>query len=377
MSEVVDPASEIFLSYAGEDVGRVRPLVQALETLQWSVFWDREILPGATWRETIGSALDEARVVIVVWSSHSVDSRWVLEEAEQAANRGILLPVMLDDVELPLGFRSVQAARLTEWNGGIDESPFDTVVQRVADLIDKGPGTLVSPSPRKRVFKVALAGVLTTATVGLVSWGVWTQRPIPAVEYRRVFYDSFDGPLEASGVWLSGKRDGAAWEGSAQDGVHSLCNVDEDDNPSFTNRLAYDHDGEAVDQGDARISARVAIRPPFTQYSAAGLLFRAAVDRPDYYALVVTPGGTISVYRRTSEALRVVWSAQVPGVTDGEMVELAVEGLGATISFFVGAERVYELEDQDLGEGDPGIFGYSLGCFDFDEVAVFHPTSSQ
>ena len=162
-----------------------------------------------------------------------------------------------------------------------------------------------------------------------------------------------------------------------REGVHRLCNVDEDAAASFTNRLAYDNDGEIVDQSDARISASVAIRPPFTQYSAAGLLFRASVARPDYYALVVTPGGTISLYRRTTETLRVLWSAEVPGVEDGRIVELAVQGEGMAIKLFVEGELVHEFEDEDLLAGDPGIFAYSRGCFDFDEVAVFHPSTGQ
>ncbi len=378
MSDYNERSPEIFLSYAREDMARVGIIVEALQNMQWSVFWDREIPPGMTWREAIGNALDQARVVIVAWSRHSIKSRWVAEEAEQALERGILVPVLLDDVELPLGFRGVQTARLTEWKGSSKDPNFNVLVERIAHLIGKEPTQRLMVPRKKKFNRGILTSILAGITVGVLAWSVWMWRTGPGTEYRRVFYESFDEPFDqSSGIWLLGKRDGTAWEGSVRDGVYNLCNVEQDPAASFTNRLAYDIDGKAIDQSDARISARIAIKPPFTQWSAAGLLFRASVSRPDYYALVVTPGGTVSLYRRTPETLKVSWSAELPGVEDSKIVELAMVGAGAAISVYVGGELIHEFEDQDLLTGDPGIFAYSRGCFDFDEVAVFHPVTGQ
>ena len=47
--------SDIFISYAREDKGRIRLLVEALERLGWSVFWDHRIPPGLTWEEFTGA----------------------------------------------------------------------------------------------------------------------------------------------------------------------------------------------------------------------------------------------------------------------------------------------------------------------------------
>jgi hypothetical protein len=69
--------SDIFLSYANEDLPRVLPLVRALERRGWSVWWDRAILPGRTYDIVIEEALEAARCVIVVWSNTSVTSDWV------------------------------------------------------------------------------------------------------------------------------------------------------------------------------------------------------------------------------------------------------------------------------------------------------------
>ncbi len=70
-----------------------------------------------TWRRYIGEALDEARCLVVVWSGHSVASGFVQEEADEENERGILIPVRIDDVKAPLGFRSIQHEDLSEWEG--------------------------------------------------------------------------------------------------------------------------------------------------------------------------------------------------------------------------------------------------------------------
>jgi hypothetical protein len=84
--------SDIFISYAREDQPWAEMLAQTLEGRGWSTFWDRTIPIGKTWRETIGSELDGARCVIVLWSKTSIESGWVQEEADDAKRRGVLVP---------------------------------------------------------------------------------------------------------------------------------------------------------------------------------------------------------------------------------------------------------------------------------------------
>lgn len=108
--------SDIFISYANEDREKIRPLAHALEARGWSVFWDPNIPAGKSWRDVLDDALKDARCVVVAWSSHSIVSRWVHEEAEEGRERSILVPVLLEQVRLPLGFRGVQAADLSDWD---------------------------------------------------------------------------------------------------------------------------------------------------------------------------------------------------------------------------------------------------------------------
>jgi len=123
--------SDIFLSYAREDEARIQQLISALSKQGWSVFWDQRIPAGQTWRSYIGKALGDASCVIVAWSHQSIASSWVSEESEEGKQRGILVPVLLDSVQPPIGFRSIQAADLTDWEPGRPSSHFSQLVDDI------------------------------------------------------------------------------------------------------------------------------------------------------------------------------------------------------------------------------------------------------
>lgn len=131
--------ADIFLSHAHEDETRIRDLVPALEGHGWSIFWDRDIPIGRTWQNYIGQALTDAKCVIVAWSHHSVTSEWVIEEANNAKKRGLLMPILLDPVDPPLGFGSIQAADLTDWKPGYSSPRFDQLTRDIAGVVGGKP----------------------------------------------------------------------------------------------------------------------------------------------------------------------------------------------------------------------------------------------
>ena len=95
------------------------------------MFWDRRIPAGQTWRSYIGRALDQARCVVVAWSEHSINSKWVHEEADEGMEREILVPVLLDAVRPPRGFRGIQAADLLGWSPERPSPAFDSFLERL------------------------------------------------------------------------------------------------------------------------------------------------------------------------------------------------------------------------------------------------------
>lgn len=143
--------SDIFISYSSQERNRVLPLVNALEKTGWSVFWDRTIPAGKTWRQVIGAEIRTCRSVLVVWTESSVTSEWVLEEAETGKRKGILIPVLLDNVEPPFGFGNIQAANLTAWSGDGSSPTFTHLVADITTILGPAPTAVKEVEERHSV----------------------------------------------------------------------------------------------------------------------------------------------------------------------------------------------------------------------------------
>ena len=129
--------TDIFVSYANNDLARIRPVIDTLQRRGWSVWWDRRILAGSRWADAIENALKDSRCVVVLWSRNSIESDWVRTEAEEARARGILVPVLLDDVVVPLAFRGIQAAKLLSSSEMTSSTEFDELVRAVSAILSK------------------------------------------------------------------------------------------------------------------------------------------------------------------------------------------------------------------------------------------------
>lgn len=131
--------ADIFLSYANEDREAARAVAGLLESAGCTVWWDRRIPAGRTWRSMIEEALRDMRCMVVLWSAHSVESDWVKEEAEEARALGKLIPVLIEPVKPPVGFRSIQAADLTQWDGSRDFLGARQLIADLESLMGKSP----------------------------------------------------------------------------------------------------------------------------------------------------------------------------------------------------------------------------------------------
>lgn len=128
--------ADIFISYASQDRDRINVLAKALaETQGWSVWWDLDVPFGKPFDQVIEETLKNARCVIVAWSTNSVSSGWVIEEAQYGRDREILVPVLLDNVAIPLGFRRLQAAYLVDWSGRSNSPVFQKLVSDISTVI--------------------------------------------------------------------------------------------------------------------------------------------------------------------------------------------------------------------------------------------------
>ena len=132
--------ADIFLSYSSEDKSIVKNIAALLENRGWTTWWDRQIPIGQHYDTVIENELHQAGCVVVIWTQKSVKSEWVKNEAADAAQRGILVPVVLEPVTIPLAFRRIEAAMLSDWNGESDHPELailfhsiETILQRSKD----------------------------------------------------------------------------------------------------------------------------------------------------------------------------------------------------------------------------------------------------
>lgn len=155
--------ADVFVSYAREDAVRVRSLVRLLESRGLSVFWDLQIPAGKTWREHIGQALAQAPCVLVVWSTHSIASSFVAEEADEGRQRGVLVPVLIDAVLPPLGLRSLQSADLQDLGASALPRGFDQLLSAIQSLLAHPPQSFASAVEAKPAATAAPAAAATKA----------------------------------------------------------------------------------------------------------------------------------------------------------------------------------------------------------------------
>jgi hypothetical protein len=158
--------AKIFVSYASEDRAFVSGLAAALSAAGHAVWFDRDLKAGS-FREQITAELTAADAVIVVWSARSQLSRYVLDEAERAASRGVLLPVRIDASELPLGFGGVQTFDLSRWSGVPDDERFKVVLDQIEHIAGAANGAAKGASARPPVRFVARS-LLIAAGVAVV-----------------------------------------------------------------------------------------------------------------------------------------------------------------------------------------------------------------
>lgn len=166
--------ADIFVSYAREDRHRVEPFIELLEKQGWSIWWDKEVVPGHSFGNVIDKQIDQAGCVIVFWSRHSVESNWVQVEANEGLERGVLIPVLLDDVRVPLIFRQIETVPLLGWPGKDEPDQLRRIMDTVANILATGPDEFVlekvpaSSGLSKRVLFTALALIAIGSTAAFI-----------------------------------------------------------------------------------------------------------------------------------------------------------------------------------------------------------------
>jgi len=169
------PLKCIFLSYARADRERVEPLAHALRGAGFDLWWDALIEGGEAFARTIEERLERADVVVVAWSSASIVSDWVRDEAGQARALGKLVPVSLDGSEPPLGFRQYHAIDFSRWHGDAKAPEFAAlsraIVAPVASGVHASPqGRSRSTASRRKLLIAAGGGTVAALLASGIAW---------------------------------------------------------------------------------------------------------------------------------------------------------------------------------------------------------------
>ena len=109
--------ADVFISYKREEREKARAVAEAVARKGYTVWWDVDLLSGERFAKEIETVLRKAKAAIVLWSEKSIQSHWVLEEAELARSLDIIVPVLLDDILPPFGFRNLNSENLSAWTG--------------------------------------------------------------------------------------------------------------------------------------------------------------------------------------------------------------------------------------------------------------------
>jgi hypothetical protein len=369
--------SGIFISYASEDRDRARTLAHALEQRGWPVWWDREIPFGKTFDEVIEQQLAHAQCVLVLWSKASVESRWVRAEASAAAARGVLIPVLLErDVGIPLQFRLLHAADLSDWTDTSPHSEFQSLAVHIESMLEGTPealndsvsesttaavvppagsrhhetstsvSTIKEPGQHQKLRHALTFVLLPTVLVGtvalsLMNWRMTTPFQLDLVVSRMSFTTSGEQSVEVPVNPLT---------------FRSLT-IENFDRVQFTPEkfvLGSDDDSRTVDSGtELTLEGSVDAMPALTITSAksvtaaAGQLEQLVLAPPSELIIEVSNEGaprlTIRVFDQELRANVLPASSGSAGVGPPVLLDFSV--LGATL---VGADGASVIPDPQL-----------------------------
>lgn len=128
-------AHDVFIIYATEDKLTADAVVATLEGDRlrcWIA--PRDVLPGISWALAIIEAINQSRIIVLIFSSRSNDSRQVMNEVERAASKGIpIIPFRIEDVPLSPSLELFISSR--HWLDALTP-PLEQHLQHLAETVN-------------------------------------------------------------------------------------------------------------------------------------------------------------------------------------------------------------------------------------------------
>lgn len=154
-------SSTVFISHSHENAdiaGRIAGALEGIGLRPW--IQQQDIGPGDSFIERMGQGLSEASYVLVLLSKASTSSRWVNREwmSALAAGGSVLIPILLEDCEVPTLLRDIIYIDLREnIEGGLNQIVefFKREIRRLSPL-GRTRGYSLKEASRRQLRLIAM-----------------------------------------------------------------------------------------------------------------------------------------------------------------------------------------------------------------------------
>jgi DNA-binding beta-propeller fold protein YncE len=212
------PPAYVFLSYAHADSVLAATVVKALKENGLSVWWDGLIPAAADFDEAIEAALRASPCVLVLWTDHSVESRWVRSEARAALEAGTLLSVLVGaNVRRPVEFSGVQGLDFRGGGSHLNIDEIRAVILGVQSVIHHEPFAVERPRPRRR--RLLLAAVLAAVAVSLIVVLTVTRQPTVHASFISMGGVPHDVVVTTPAIWMADSKRQLVWRRDRKTGA--------------------------------------------------------------------------------------------------------------------------------------------------------------
>lgn len=141
---------DVFISHSSIDKSIADAVTAALEQAQircWIA--PRDILPGESWGGSIVDAIESSKVMVIIFSSHSNDSKQVMREVERAVQKDVVVvPVRVENVQPSRDMEYFLSA--THWLDAITpemDVHLKDLTATVQALLNKSPSSSATAPP--------------------------------------------------------------------------------------------------------------------------------------------------------------------------------------------------------------------------------------
>ena len=145
--------ADVFISYKRSERQRVERIAELLRDYKMTVWFDAQLEAGRGegFDAEIEREVTSAHCVVVCWTKDALKSMYVKAEAKKGLEREALVPVFLENCQLPVPFNGVDTIDLTDWNGDEDEP----VWKRVVEIVQQRVESSRADESRRRVHSLA------------------------------------------------------------------------------------------------------------------------------------------------------------------------------------------------------------------------------